>query len=66
MGLLDSQIIELPCENCSRVAKKTIGWVKANRQLTCACGTVITLDASQLIRKLADLERTIGKIGKFK
>lgn len=65
--ILDSQVLEIPCERCGRKTKKTVGWVKTNRQFTCGCGTVITLDASDFRRKIAQVERDLaGLLGKLK
>lgn len=67
MSLLDGQEIELPCENCRRKTKKSIRWIKANKEFTCACGTVIVLDANQLKAEIAKLERSLaGLQGMFK
>ena len=70
-NLLDKSEIEIPCENCRRKTKKTIGWIKTHNKFACACGTEITLDAKQfkteiakVERSLADPEATIKKFGK--
>lgn len=73
IGILDKQTIGIPCEKCKRETPKTIGWIKANNQFTCACGTVIKIDASQFRGEIAkversfnDLQKTIDSFGKRK
>jgi lysyl-tRNA synthetase class I len=70
-GILDSAEIEIPCENCGRKTKKSIGWIKNHSHFTCDCGTHIILDASKfkgeiskVDRAIGDLQRTIDKINK--
>ncbi len=70
-GFLDSAEIEIPCENCQRKTKKTIVWIKSNKEFTCACGTTIKLEAEQFKREIAkaeksfsDLQRTIKNLVK--
>jgi hypothetical protein len=70
-GFLDSTEIEIPCENCSSKTKKSIGWIKSHKEFTCACGTKITLDASQfkseiakVEKSFADLQKTLKSFGK--
>ncbi len=72
MNMLDSQTIELACPHCSRKAAQTIGKLKGNPKLTCrACGQSFAVNANELrtgIQKieksLADLQRTLGRLGK--
>ena len=66
----DSEQIDVPCEGCGRKIKKTIGWIKNNKQLNCTCGVTITLETSQFKREikeaessLSDLEKTLKKFG---
>jgi uncharacterized Zn finger protein len=68
---LDRQTIDIPCPNCGQKRAETVGRLKTNPQLTCRCGTVIRVDATELrseIAKLeksfADLNRTLGRLGK--
>ena len=70
-GFLDSAEIEIPCQKCGSKTKKSIGWVRAHSEFTCACGATTTLDASQfkseiakVERSLADLQRTLKQFGK--
>lgn len=70
-GFLDNAEIEIPCSNCGGKTKKSIGWIKSNSQLTCACGTIINLDADQFRGEIAkvdasfaNLQRTLKSFGK--
>lgn len=70
-GILDSQELPIECANCSRKTNKTIAWIKAHDELTCACGTVITIHRDELLaavssaedrlRGLTDQIRRLGK-----
>ena len=59
-GFLDSSEIEIPCENCGRKTKKSIGWIKMHRNFTCRCGTEITLNASQFKTEIAKAEKALA------
>lgn len=69
---LDSRAVDIPCTKCGRKLRETIGKLKTDPQLVCtACGTRIQIDASQLRRQiaavekqLADLGRALGRLGK--
>lgn len=70
-NILDSAGIQLPCKQCGRVMKKTVGWVKRNMEFTCRCGAVIRLDADEVGREfakidraLAEFQRTVKKLNK--
>ena len=70
-NIFDNEQIEIPCENCGRKTKKTIGWIKRNKQLNCTCDTIISLETDQFKRELkkieksfSDLERTLKNFGK--
>lgn len=58
-GLFDAASLEIPCENCGRKTKQTIGWIKTHEQFTCPCGTVINLKADQFRRELAAAEAAL-------
>jgi hypothetical protein len=66
----DKEQIDIPCEGCGIKTKKTIGWIKSNKQLNCTCGATINLETSQFTRELKkieksflDLEKTLKKLG---
>lgn len=66
-GIVDDQTLDLPCPKCGKKTKKTVRWVKANKQFTCSCGTAITLDADQFRAEIAKLEKAFAKLeGMFK
>lgn len=58
--VLDGIEIELPCENCGRVTKKTIGWIKRNTEHICACGTLVCLDTDQFRREIGKVDRSLA------
>lgn len=63
-GFLDTTEIEIPCQNCSRKTKKSIGWIKSHNDFTCACGTHITIDASNFKSEIAKAERSFAELQK--
>lgn len=63
-NLLDSAEIEIPCENCARKTKKSIGWIKSHNNFTCTCGTIITIDANQFKTEFAKVEKSIATLQK--
>ena len=71
--MLDSETLEIPCPECGEKARKSIAWLKSNRQFTCAgCGSTINLQAEGLLagieeveKAIADLGKTLGGIGKI-
>lgn len=71
-SMLDSQAIAIPCPNCGHKLSQTIGKLKTNPELTCPkCSNRFKVDATDMRREvakveksLADLQRTLGKLGK--
>jgi len=61
-GYFDDQSISIPCPECKKEHEKTIGWIKAHSSLACSCGVTITLDKSDLVSKLEDVERELDAI----
>lgn len=77
MGSMESQTaaalqankIDVDCPKCSHKNTKTLGWLRANRLLTCAgCGEDITLDTAGLeagyqsaLREARKLDETLSK-----
>lgn len=64
-NFLDDSGIGIPCESCGNETEKTIGWVKRNKQLTCRCGAVVSIDASQFKTEIAKIEREFAKLDKM-
>lgn len=65
MNILEQETIDIPCENCRRKNKKTIGWIKRNKQFACICGTVISLDTDQFRREIAKVERSLADLDRM-
>lgn len=62
-SLFDGVTIPLPCPKCSQKTDKTVAWLKANKEMTCAaCGTVSVLEPDELLRVLKDIDDAAGKI----
>ena len=60
---LDSAEIELPCGNCGRKTKKSIGWVKSNRSFNCSCGSRVEFDPNQFRQQIAKIENALRGLG---
>ena len=69
---LDSATIDIPCPHCGKHSSETIRRLKTVDKLTCRnCGQGFDLDASDMRRqiaqvenRLAQLSRTLGRLGK--
>ncbi len=61
----DKEEIDIPCEGCKRKNKKTIGWIKRNKQLNCTCGAIINLETSQFTRELQKIEKSFLDLEKI-
>ncbi len=59
---LSSAEIDIPCTNCGRKTKKSIGWIKSHSDFICACGTEIHVDANQFKSEIAKVERSLGDL----
>lgn len=69
-SVLDSTTIEVPCPHCGKKSSETIGALKNKTKLTCRhCKTAFDLDASELRRKVAEVEnalkKTLGAFGRL-
>ena len=63
--MLESQSIEVPCPQCGKKAKKTIGWIKAHSEYTCAgCNNTVKLDRNKFLREIEKAEKSIRDLTK--
>ncbi len=60
--LLDALKIEITCEACGNKTKQTIGWIKANNELTCKCGAVLRFGPADFQTQIADAERSFNTL----
>lgn len=60
---LDDVVWDDTCPQCGRKIEKTLAWIKANPRVdvTCDCGFVFHLNASELSKALADLGKVIDE-----
>ena len=64
-GFLDEQKIAIPCPGCGKKNEKSIGWVKANDQMTCSgCGRTVHLERDQLLAGVKGAEDQIAQLRK--
>jgi transcription initiation factor IIE alpha subunit len=67
MGLLDDKEIRFDCPKCGHKLRESIGWFKANNQVSCpGCGSIITLDTSNLVGELKKVEDALDQFPKKK
>jgi hypothetical protein len=62
-GLLDDEELEISCDDCGRVHKKTLGWLKRNHEIRCPCGTLLKLDTRELRSQMDKLDRDLREMG---
>ena len=59
---LDSVTMNIPCPHCGKKLSETIGRLKTKTNLTCQhCGQAFDLDASELRREVAKVEKQLAK-----
>lgn len=56
---VDSLTVDIPCPACGQKTQQTIGWLKAQRQFSCACGQAITVDLSQLKQAVVGAQKLL-------
>lgn len=66
IAYLDKFEIAITCEKCGNVTKKPIGWVKSNRNLTCACGTVLALNSERLASAIVEIDSYLSQFRHMK
>ena len=59
--LSDQQVIAIACPHCGQEHGKTIGWLKANDAIPCACGRTIVLDPADFALALAEIEQQLSR-----
>ena len=62
LASLDNKSISFPCPKCGQKHEKTIGWLKANAELTCGCGVNIGLKTDELIKAVEQVEAQLATI----
>ncbi len=68
----DDHEIDVPCPQCGHKTKQSIGWLRANKEMTCVgCGVAISLEdkgfragLDKVEKSLADLRNTFSGFGK--
>jgi hypothetical protein len=60
MGMLDDELLDVPCETCGRDIKVRAGELRRSPTLTCACGQEIKVDATQLDAEMGKADASIS------
>ncbi len=59
MSAFGNQSVEIPCPKCGRKHTKRISGLNANTQIRCSCGANIDVDASELKKGLASVDKAL-------
>jgi prefoldin subunit 5 len=69
--MFDDEMMDVPCETCGKDVHVKMSELRKSPTLTCSCGQVIAVDASQLDSAMSnvdasieDLDKAIGKLNK--
>lgn len=63
LGMFNRAKISIPCPECGHKTNKTLRWIKAHSQYTCAgCRKTVNLDSKDLTKELAGAEKAIEKL----
>ncbi|AXQ93185.1 hypothetical protein D0Z66_04775 [Cereibacter sphaeroides] len=58
--MFDKQSLDIPCPNCGKKTKKTVGWIKTHDSFTCSgCARDISLDKKDLVSGLKAAEKSM-------
>ena len=70
-GMFDDEMMDVPCETCGKEVHVKMSELRESPRVTCSCGQVIEVDASQLDSamsnvdaSIAEFDRAIGKLNK--
>ncbi|CDM59914.1 hypothetical protein LPU83_pLPU83a_0073 (plasmid) [Rhizobium favelukesii] len=57
--------INIPCPGCGQKTKKSVAWLKANKQFTCdGCSNAVTVDAEKLFAGIKKADKTLADFRK--
>ena len=59
---LDSQTMDIPCQACGKKIRESIGRLKRDPDLTCSCGAVTHINAADLRKGAAKVEKSLADI----
>lgn len=58
------QSLSIPCPQCGHEIEKTVGWIKANDQLTCGASIQIHPEREELLRGQLDYDKLVSDLGR--
>lgn len=61
--LFEDAEIAIPCPKCGQKHKKSVRWIRANKELSCPCGAVVALEADELLEGIEQADEAIDKFG---
>jgi transcription elongation factor Elf1 len=62
MGMLDDEMMDVPCETCGREVKVRMDKLRTSPTVTCACGQQIKVDATDLDRGMRKVDAAEKKL----
>jgi copper chaperone CopZ len=61
--LIEAHEIEVTCQGCSRIIKRSIAWLRKHRDMACpSCETTIILGTSKLNAEIRNVERQMAEL----
>jgi ribosomal protein S27E len=55
--------LNLKCNNCGAQTSRTIGWVRAHKEMACPdCGALIVLNTSRITAEIRGVEKRLGDL----
>lgn len=61
---IDEQLIDLPCPQCGHKLSESIGRLKHSPELTCVCGCLVKVEASDLAAGIEDVEKRLDEFSR--
>jgi hypothetical protein len=58
----DKERVDIACR-CGQTQSKSVGWVRSNRKITCACGRTTDFDSNALVQSAAAAAARRGPAG---
>jgi hypothetical protein len=58
----DKERVDIACP-CGQKQSRSVGWVRSNRKITCACGRTTDFDSNALVQSAAEAAARRGPAG---
>ncbi len=61
---IDEQVIDLSCPQCGHKLSESIGRLKNSPELTCVCGCLVKVEASDLAAGIKDVQKRLDEFSR--